>query len=181
MDMTVQERKVSFSSEYDITAPADSYYARKAILALTDKIEITKQDGAAAAHIQGHFSPLRSKHDFIFADGRAFTFECEKMWTQVYACQGAGEAYTLYVHRGLKFSIFKDDRQVAAFTKNLVVLGSGNNYEIRMDSDADALLIACMVITINSAEFDDDKESVSIDFGNIGPQGRRFDEAWEPR
>ena len=103
------------------------------------------------------------------------------MWTQVYKCEGAGETYTLYVHRGLKFSIFKDDRQIAAFTKNLVVLGSGNCYEIRMDSDVDALLIVCMVITLNSAEFDEDKETVSVDFGNIGPQGRKFDDSWEPR
>jgi uncharacterized protein YxjI len=181
MDVTVQERKVSFSSEYDVTTPTGNYYARKAFFALNDSIEVTKEDAAVAAHIQGHFSPLRSKHDFTFTDGRVFAFECEKMWTQVYSCQGAGETYTLYVHRGLKFSIFKDDRQIAAFTKNLVVLGSGNNYEIHMDSDADALLIICMVITINSADFDDDKETVSIDFGNIGPQGRKFDDSWEPK
>jgi uncharacterized protein YxjI len=181
MDVSVQERMVSFSSEYDIITPAVNYYARKAILAVNDRIEVTKEDGAVAAHIQGHFSPLRSKHDFTFADGRVFAFECEKMWTQVYKCEGAGETYTLYVHRGLKFSIFKDDRQIAAFTKNLVVLGSGNCYEIRMDSDVDALLIVCMVITLNSAEFDEDKETVSVDFGNIGPQGRKFDDSWEPR
>jgi uncharacterized protein YxjI len=181
MDVTIEERKISFTSEYDIATPTDNYNARKAILALNDSIEVTKEGGAVAAHIQGHFSPLRSKHDITMTDGRAYAFECEKLLTRVFKCEGGSDAYTLYEHRGLKFSIFKGDVQIAAFTKNLMVIGSGNEYQVRMNSDADVLLIVCMVIAINSIEFNDDSQTVNFDFGNIGPQGRVFDESWEPR
>lgn len=50
-----------------------------------------------------------------------------------------------------------------------------------MSSDADLIVILCLVLTINSAEGDDNDATVTIDSGNIGPQERAFDETWEPR
>jgi len=181
MDVSIHEKKISLTSEYDIETPAGNYHARKAMMALNDKIEVTKADGGTVAHIQGHFSPLRAKHDIVFTDGRSYAMECEKLMSRVFTCTGSGESYTLYEHRRLRFSIFKGERQIAAIKKNLVVIGSGNEYEIQMDSDADAVLVACMVVTINSIEFNDDDNSVNVDFGNVGPQGRPFDENWLPK
>jgi uncharacterized protein YxjI len=181
MDVTIQERKISLTSEYDISTPAGDYYARKALMAINDKIQVKSADGSIVANIQGHFSPLRSKHDISMADGRVYIFECEKLLTRVFKCEGGGDVFTLYEHRHLKFSVFKNDGQIAAFSKNLMVLGSGNQYQVRMNSNADVLLIVCMVIAINSIEFNDDSETVNFDFGNIGPQGRAFDESWEPQ
>jgi hypothetical protein len=37
-----------------------------------------------------------------------------------------------------------------------------------------------MVLTMNMLEKGDDTASVTIDFGNIGPEERPFDESWEP-
>jgi hypothetical protein len=81
----------------------------------------------------------------------------------------------------LKYSIFHQDRQIAAFTKNRLVVGKGNQYEIRMDADASAILVLCLVLTVNSAEYDDDDNTVTINLGNIGPEARPFDRSWEPR
>jgi hypothetical protein len=84
--------------------------------------------------------------------------------------------------RGLRCSIFCGDRQVAAFDKNTVVFGGGNKYDIRMDSDANLMVIVCMVLTINTKDYDDDKQNLlSVDFGNFGHEARAFDEDWEPR
>jgi len=58
-----------------------------------------------------------------------------------------------------------------------VVLASGNEYDVRADSDADALLIACMVLSISMTEDGNDgQNTVTIDIGNIGPEARPFDE-----
>ena len=181
MDVTIKERSVSFASEYDISTPGGNYYARKKVLSFTDHIEVHAEGGAVIAQIEGEFSPLRGRHEFIFHDGRRYQFGCEKLWTQGYKCEGNGETYWLYQHRGLKFSLFKDDRQIAAIEKNRIVFGSGNQYQIQMDTDANALLVVCMVITINTLDDDNDHDTVTIDLGNIGPEERPYDPEWQPR
>lgn len=181
MDITIQERKVSFTAEYDITTPDATYTARKAFFSLNDHLELQNAEGRVVATIQGSFSPLRDKHDFTFADGRTYLFECQKVWKQVYTCEGNGEHYTLYTHRGLQYSVFRDDRQIAAFEKNRIVWGNGNEFQVRMDSDADLILLICLVLTVNSEDDSNQGNSLTIDLGSIGPEDRPFDEAWQPR
>jgi hypothetical protein len=83
----------------------------------------------------------------------------------------------LYQHQGLNFSIFQDEHQIAEFTKNRVAIGNGNEYAIRLDGDANSLLLICMVLAINTSQRDNN-ESVTIDFGSIGPEDRPFDTSW---
>lgn len=180
MDVTIKERSISLISEYDIITPAGEYYARKEFFSFTDNLELTTASGNLVAKIEGEISPLRHKHDFHLTDGREYKFGCEKLWTRVYSCTGNGETYKLYEHRSRNYSIFKDDRQIAAFSKNLVVFGKGNQYDVRLDHDADLILIFCMVLTINSSENDDEDSTVTVDLGNL-TQDHPFDESWEPR
>ena len=180
MDVTIKERSISLISEYDIITPAGEYYARKEFFSFTDNLELTTASGNLVAKIEGEISPLRHKHDFHLTDGREYKFGCEKLWTRVYSCTGNGETYKLYEHRSRNYSIFKDDRQIAAFSKNLVVFGKGNQYDVRLDHDADLILILCMVLTINSSENDDEDSTVTVDLGNL-TQDHPFDESWEPR
>ena len=88
MDVTVKERKISFTSEYDITAHGATYYARKTVMAINDHLEIKDEDGRVAATIQGFFSPIRGKHDFVLADGRTYHFQTETFWKPSYSCIG---------------------------------------------------------------------------------------------
>lgn len=182
MDITIKERKFSFTAEYDILAGETRYSARKVFFSFVDHLEVKNNTDHVVATVQGSFSPLRSKHDFALSDGRMYHFECAQLWKRVFTYDGQGENYTLYEHKGLRSSIFRDERQVAAFARNRVVLGSGNQYTVRADSDADALLIICMVLSISMAEdTGDDRNTVTVDFGNIGSEARPFDESWEPR
>jgi uncharacterized protein YxjI len=181
VNVTIQERKFSFSSEYDIFATGSSYYARKKIFSFTDKLQLQSEDGRILARIAGSISPLRHRHAFNLADGRSYRFWCEKLWKRVYACEGHGDLFRLYEHRGLRYSIFQGDRQIAAVVKNRLVFGNGNKYEIRMDAGADLILVVCLVMTVNSSEEDNHNQGLTIDFGNLGPEDRRFDETWEPR
>ena len=184
MDVSIQERIFSFRSEYDISTPNAKYYARKLLFSFNDKLQIQAEDGRVLARIQGYFSPLRSRHDFILSDGRIFRFRCERIWKRVFLCEGTGEIYRLYEHNNYRYSIFHGDNQIAAFVKNRIVFGKGNRYEIRMDSDADLMVVLCLVLTINTSENENNNSDmqnfVTIEF-SIGPQARKFDESWEPR
>jgi hypothetical protein len=68
---------------------------------------------------------------------------------------------------------------VAAFVKNRIVIGKGDRYEIRVNRDEDALLVICIAIIIDALE-GAHSETVTIDLGNVGPEAKAFDEAWEP-
>ena len=180
MEVSIQERSLSFGSEYEIETPGSYYFAQKAIFSFPAKIKLQSSDERIVARIQGRLSFLREKYDFILADGRVFHFWCEKRWKRVFDCQGDKVSYRLYGHKGLMYSIFQDDHQIAAFTKNRIVIGKGNQYAISLNDDADVILIICMVLAINSSEDDDDNATVTIDVGSIGPEEKPFDERWQP-
>ena len=182
LNVTIQERKFSFRSTYDISAPGVTYFAQKAFFAFLDKLELRTKAGELVAKLQSHFTFIRTNYDFILTDGRTYHFLCEKIWKGVYVCERSEESFHLYRHKGLRYSIFKGDDQIAAITKNRLVIGNGNEYDIRMNSDADVIVISCMVLALNTGDGDDDKDStVTYDFGNVGPEDRRFDDSWAPR
>jgi hypothetical protein len=179
MHFVIKERKFSWTSEYDVAINGTNYNARAASFTFLDNIEIRSDKGDTVARVKQLFSPFVSKYDFFLSGGRVFQFRCEKAWTGVYVCQCADEIYRLYEHKGLRFSIFKDEQQVAAFKKNRITIGQGHQYEVDMNSNLDPVLVLCIVLAEGS---DDDEQSrgetVSIDLGNIGPEARPFDEMW---
>lgn len=181
MDLTIRERKFSFSAEYDIELPGGHYSARKAFFAFTDRIKLQDQSGNLLAQIRGSISPIRHRHDFLLADGRLFHFRCTKLLRRVFTCQQDLDAYTLYEHKDLRSSIFHQDRQVAAFTKKRITLFKGNTYEIRIDHDADLLPLLCLILSVNSSEQSSRENSaLTINIGNL-LEDRSFDPSWEPR
>jgi uncharacterized protein YxjI len=181
MNITIKERKFSFTSEYDIEVPGGRYYARKAYFSLTDKLKLQNESGRLLARIRGFISPFRHRHEVYLADGRVYRFQCEKIWRRVFTCEGNQDFYRLYEHKGLQYSIFRNDRQVAAFKKNRVVFLKGNRYELSMDHDADQVLILCLVLTLSSSEQDDSEDATfTINFGNLLEE-RPFDSSWQPR
>jgi uncharacterized protein YxjI len=181
MDVTVQERRMSLWTEYDIEAPGRSLHAKKEMFTLFSKVDLETADGQLLAKLQGQFSVLRNRYEFDLADGRVGHFECVDRLRNVYECRCGEVVLSLYEHRGLGRSIFAGERQIAAYAKNRVSIGSGNRYDVRMDSDADLVLVLCMVLALSVAEDNTDQQTVNFDFGNIGPQGRTLDESWEPR
>ena len=80
----------------------------------------------------------------------------------------------------MKFSIFKGDTQVAAVTKNRIAIGSGNEYQVQISSDADPLIVTAMILAFNSSKEDDKKGALSVDVGYMGLEAKPFDSSWQP-
>jgi uncharacterized protein YxjI len=181
MNVTINERVLSLFTEYDISAPGRMLYARKEVFALFHTVDVKDEAQQLIAKLQGQFSVLRNRYEFDFTDSRVCHFECVDRLRSVYECKCGENVLTLYEHRGLRRSIFQGDRQIAAYAKNRVSFGSGNQYAVQMDSDADVLLIVSMVLALSVTEDNDEQTTVNVDIGNFGPQGRVCDEAWVPR
>jgi uncharacterized protein YxjI len=182
VNVSIKEHKLSLRSEYDITSPAEQYFAQKAILSLLANLEIRTQNERVVATIHGNFSLFRANYDFALADGRNFHYECEKIWKGVYSCVGLSGSYHLFQYKGVRYSIFKDETQIASITRNNFVIGAGNEYDIQMNADADVIVISCMILALNTSDNDDDSDqnTFTYDFGNFGPEDRKFDASWQP-
>lgn len=180
MKVAIEQRKFTLRSEYDIFAPGCGYYAQKKLFSFRDKIQLLTRDGRLLVRLSQRWSLFRSRYDFEFSNGEAYRFRCEKFWRGVFLCEGQAQSFRLYQHKGLNYSIFHDDHQIAAFSKNSLKIGKGDRYDVRMNGDANVLLVICLALAVDSSENEDNSATVTYDFGNIGPEDRPFDESWEP-
>ncbi len=192
MDVTIQEKRFSLRNTYTITSPNASFTADRKIFSLIPHITDTHGDSAAdtpgtiAAVIRGT-SIFRARYIFeVPNSGNAYTFNRVSLWKSIYTCEGNGSKYTFYEHRGMKSSIFQNslngDLQIASLSKNRLVIGTGNTISLRMNSDAEVLLLACMAIAVNTTRSKNEKQAgINFDMGNMAGQGRSHDETWQPR
>lgn len=180
MKVTIEQRKFTLRSEYDIFAPGCSYYAQKRLFSFHDKIQLLTRDGRLLVRLSQRWSLFRTRYDFEFSNGEVYRFRCEKFWRGVFLCEGQAQSFRLYQHKRLNYSIFQGDHQIAAFSKNSLKIGKGDRYDIRMNGDANVPLVICLALTVDNSENEDNGASVTYDFGNIGPEDRPFDESWEP-
>jgi len=180
VEITIQERSLSLRSEYEIETPGSYFFAKKAAFSFPSRINLQSSDKRQLAKIQSRLSFFREKYDFLLSGGEIFRFQCENRWKRVFVCEDGKERLRVYGHKGLKYSVFQNDLQIAAFEKNRIVFGSGNRYDIRLNDDANVIVIVCIVLAICNSEDDDHDAGVSIDLGSIGPEEKPFDERWQP-
>ena len=181
MDLSIKERIISLRSTYDVVAPdGAAYTAEKKIFSLFPNLKVVDGSGQIVVNLKGGFALFSQKYDFVFSDGRTYHYKTEHRIKPVYLAEGNGEAYRLYRHRGVKFSVFKGDTQIAAITKNRIAIGSGNEYQVRINSDADPLIVTAMVLAFNSSKEDDKKGALTVDVGYMGLEAKPFDSSWQP-
>jgi hypothetical protein len=180
MNITIQQRPYAFRSEYEISMPGCIYSARNRLFSWRDDITLTGPRDRILARIIGRFSPLSRRHDFELSDARVYQYNKKKIWRGVSVCEGENESFTLYEHKGLNYSIFQNDVQIAAFTRNSVKIGKGDCYEIAMNDDANLVVVICLVLTVDASENEDDNSTLTYDFGIVGPEEKPFDASWRP-
>jgi len=181
MFLSIKERIISLRSTYDIVSPdGKTYTAEKKIFSLFPNLKILDAGGQQVLNLKGGFALFSQKYDFIFADGRTYHYKTEQRLKPVYKAEGNGETYRLYRHRGVKFSVFNGDKQIAAITKNRLTIGSGNEYQVQINSDADPLIVTALILAFNSSKEDDKKGAVSVDVGYMGMEEKHFDTSWQP-
>jgi hypothetical protein len=96
-------------------------------------------------------------------------------------CRSGKEAFYLYQHKKLNYSIFQNDSQIAAFSKNRVKIGGHDRYEIRVNDNANHVVIICIALVIDCGEIEDETAGVvTTDLGSLGPEERPFDKSWQP-
>ena len=140
--MTIEERSGWFGSDYDIQTPTSIFTARNKRALFHRGFELIAEDGTNAGFIEPEDSFWGDRFVFRMPDENVYHFAREKFWSQVYLCMGESAPYRFYTRES---TIFKDNQQIATIQKR-IRFWKGALYEINMSSEADSLVVACMVI-----------------------------------
>jgi hypothetical protein len=149
LDVAIQEKSFSFGVEYVIETPKTTLQANKKIFSLLPHITLQSADGSTIATIT-RWSLVRSSFTIDLAGFGIYKYHTEKLWKGVDICEGDGGPFHLYAHRGVRYSIFQNDRQIAAFSRNRLIIGNGRNFDLRANSDVNLPLIISMVLCLNT-------------------------------
>ena len=49
-----------------------------------------------------------------------------------------------------------------------------------MNDEANLIMVICLALTVDASGNEVDTASATFDFGNLGPEDRPFNMAWEP-
>jgi uncharacterized protein YxjI len=183
MRIDINQKKISIGDKYKIfTDGKQTHSASAELFRLLSVINLFDNDSSMARlTINKQWSWFSPKYDIRLYDNNNLEFRTRSIWKLHYQCQNGQDLYDIYGHRGRKYSVYKNDKQVAWWEKNAVTWFAGDNYAIIADSNSYyELIIAFCLIVDNYFNKDSDKNTISIDFGNIGGQSRKFNSDWKP-
>ena len=184
MEIDINQKKISIGDKYQIFIDGQqTHTASKEIFQFLPTINLFDNiGGRAKIKIKKRISWFEAKYDLTRWDNNILEFKTTSFWKLSYQCQCDSDMYEVYGHKGRKYSVYKNNIQVAWWDKEAVTWFEGDNYKIIADNDCDVdLVIAFCLIVDNFSSDDHEGNTVTYDFGNIGFQAKKFDNNWEPK
>ena len=180
MDILIQEARFSSPVSYTIEAPQQTWNATKKAWSLHAHLTLQAGDDSVLARIDGE-SLIFNRFTISLASGSTYHYQVESGWKGVDRCDGPAGPFFLYAHKGNRYSVFQSEQQIAAIESDKMIVGNGRTFRLRLEPDSDRALLVAMVLCLNTENGDDkQQDAFTYDFGRIGPEDRKFDEAWRP-
>jgi uncharacterized protein YxjI len=179
----INQKKISIGEKYNIFVEGEpAYFAAAKLFRLMSEIDLDKQSGGGTLlTIKKRWTWIVYKYDIIRGSA-IYPFRVKKIWKRQYQCQADSDLYDIYGQRGRKFSVYKNDRQVAWWEKEAVTWFQGDNYKMLLDKDSDLeLLIAFCLIIDDSNSNRNNGDTLTIDYGYFGSGVKAFDPNWMPK
>ena len=184
MEIDINQKKISIGDKYTIfTDGQQTHTASRELLHLLPVINLfaSNNDGPLLT-IKRRLSWFKAKYDISRRSGDILEFRTVSFLKSQYQCQSGADYYDIYGHKGRKFSIYKNNRQVAYWDKQAVSWFAGDNYKFIADKGSDAVLLIGFCLVIDNYRSDDhDGKAVNIDVGNLFFQAKKFDSSWQPK
>lgn len=184
MEIDINQKKISIGDKYQIFTNGQlTYTAVRELFNLLPVVNLFRiNEGRVRMTIRKRLTWFIAKYDIVRWDNNILEFRTKSFWKLNYRCQCGNDQYDIYGHTGRKYSIYKNNIQIAYWTKEAVSWFAGDNYKIVADYDCDQdLLISFCLIVDNFRSDDHDSNTVNIDLGNIGLFARKFDHTWQPK
>lgn len=183
MEIDINQKKISIGDKYQIFIDGQlTHTASTKLFRWLAEINLFENgSGSPKYTIKKKWTFFNTSFDLTGLDNNVLEFRTKSFWKSHYFCQVGQDLFEIFGHRGRKYSIYKNNKQVAWWDKKAVAWFNGDNYKIIADKDCDPELIVsfCLIID-NTRSNDNNGNALTIDLGNIGPQARKFDPTWQP-
>ncbi len=185
MKIDVNQRAISIGDKYTIFINgSEEYFASVAIFTLLAEITLSRGKGKdSLLMIKKRLAFFKARYDIKIGGTETLEFITTSILKKQYRCIQGFDTYDIYANRGRKYSIYKNDIQIAWFEDAAVTWFNGDNYSMQADDDINKeLLIAFCLIIDNYANNDRGKSALNINIGNLGVFGaKKFDKDWQPK
>ncbi|HLL43399.1 MAG TPA: hypothetical protein VK369_09685 [Segetibacter sp.] len=184
MEIDINQKKIAIGDKYKIFIDGQPTHTASTelfrLFAVVNLFNITGNRHRLT--INKRHAWFKAKYDIRRHDNNVLVFQTKSFWKKHFQCRYDSGLYDIYGHRGRKYSVFKNDEQVAWWNKQKVTWFEGDNYKIIAENNSDyELIIAFCLIIDNYSSNDKGNNTITIDFGHIGPQARPFDSTWQPK
>lgn len=185
MEIAIQQNKISIGEKYKIYLNKEKvYFASSMPFRFLSIINLFKEmESRPRIVLKKRWSWFETKYDIFRNDHEKLEFRTISVWKNHHKCRVGQDYYEVFGHRGKKYSVFKNNNQIAFWDKNTVVWFEGDNYVITANNDCDIELIIsfCLIIDNKSENGSSNGNTLTIDIGNIGFEARKFDVNWKPK
>ncbi|MBN8835648.1 MAG: hypothetical protein J0I09_00160 [Sphingobacteriia bacterium] len=184
MEIDINQKEISIGDKYQIFIDgSQTYSATRQLFQLLPEINLFSfESERPRMKINKLFSWPNAKYNITRWDNNILEFRTKSFWKYQYQCQCGTDFYEIYGHLGRKFSIFKNDIQIAWWDKKAVSWFAGDNYKIIAENNCDKDLVISFCIIIDNFYNDNhDGNMVNFDFGNLGFNLKKFDHDWQPK
>ncbi|MGY0035659.1 hypothetical protein [Pedobacter sp. NJ-S-72] len=132
MIIDIQQKKLSIGDQHRISVNGALKYtvSRQPIQFMAEILVFNANSDVLKAKINKRFHLFKANYEITFADGLISFFRTVSYIRSHYSCQIATDVYDIYGHRGRKYSIYKNDEQVAWWEKGMITLLEGDEYRI---------------------------------------------------
>jgi uncharacterized protein YxjI len=182
MEIDINQKIISLVAEYRIFVNEDEQFsATKKFFTYLDEIELFDATGKRPRYtIKQKWTWFKTSYDLTRHDNITLQFRTVKYWRRHYQCILGTDSYDIYGHNGRKYSIYKNNSQIAWWDKESVAWFNGDNYKLVANNNVDIELLICFCLIMDNKTSQNNKgNTVTIDFGHIGPQAKKFDSNWK--
>ena len=181
MELLVKQKKLTFFiDEYEIYESGDLVYKAKSVFfSVPKKVKVYDKNDIEKITLIKALTLIHPEFDIIFSGGTNLSLE-GKSWLYDYFTLRVPEGtFEIHHQKGLKLVIFLNNEQVAVISKNRIAFFGGDEYKIVANSDISKELLTGICLAWDLNDFDD-KNSVTINLGNIGPVKKKAELDWQP-
>lgn len=183
MEININQKKISFGDKYKIFVNNhQTHFASAKLFRFLSEIELFEEGSSRPKFtLYKRWSWFNTSYDLKSHDNNVFEFRTKNYWRNHYYCQVGPDLYEIFGHRGRKYSVYKNDKQIAWWSKSIVSWFDGDNYQIIADDNSDyELLISFCLLIDNEFSKSNGNNAITIDFGSNLLQAKKFDKTWQP-
>lgn len=183
MEIVVTQKKISIGDKYKIYVDGEpTHKASKQLLQILAEIVLVDNNAIKSKiTINKRFSWIKPMYDITGLDHTVLKFRTKSFWKRHYQCQFDSDTYDIYRHRGRKYSVYKNNTQVAYWDKSPITWFEGDHYTITADYDCNADLLISFCLIVDNISGNHGSEVITINIGSIGFQVKKFDFHWQPK